>query len=270
MAHPEKKSTETDPRRHRVVPALIVAALTVVLSLALKSYTDLSSTYQTAIAAVGCVSALLLTRQSWSTRLGLNDPASLSGRSVVLIALVVIALVIAAVAGGWVSAHDPDEESHAGDKVVTPTGNNGVELDDGTRAFILVGTQALLTTVAAVEAPPLAPVVAVFVAPVVAEDIADTIESVSDLVDGPNTRTVHPPGHSPIVSPRDSYPDGGPEDSDTAHFHDHQEWTESNQGANMPGSAGNTMANQLSWECLWHLNAPGNVAHNTCGEWGWR
>ena len=62
MARPEKKSPESDPRRHRVAPALIVAALTVILSPALKSYTDLSSAYQMAIVGFGCASALLCSR----------------------------------------------------------------------------------------------------------------------------------------------------------------------------------------------------------------
>ena len=93
MARPEK-SPESDPRRHRVAPALIVAALTVILSLALKSYTDLSSAYQMAIVGFGCAGALLLTRRSWSARLELGDPASSTGRSVALVVLVVIALVL--------------------------------------------------------------------------------------------------------------------------------------------------------------------------------
>ena len=104
IARPGKKSTEVDPRRHRVAPALIVAALTVVLSVALKSYTDLSSVYQTVIVAFGCVISLLLTRRSWSAQAGLDDPASPVGRLAILIVLVVIALVLAAVASGWVSA----------------------------------------------------------------------------------------------------------------------------------------------------------------------
>ena len=110
-----------NPRRHRVAPALIVAALTVILSVALKSYTDLSSVYQTAIVAFGCAISLLLTRRSWSARSGLDDPASPVGRLAALVALVVIALVLAAVASGWVRAHGSDGESRAGGEVVTLT-----------------------------------------------------------------------------------------------------------------------------------------------------
>ena len=125
-ARPRKKGTEVDPRRHRVAPALIVAALTVILSVALKSYTDLSAVYQTAIVCFGCISALLLTRRSWSARLGLDDPASSAGRSVVLIVLVIIALVLAAVASGWVRAHGSDGESRAGGEVVMSPNGDGV------------------------------------------------------------------------------------------------------------------------------------------------
>ena len=110
-----------NPRRHRVAPALIVAALTVILSVALKSYTDLSTVYQTAIVAFGCAISLLLTRRSWSARSGLDDPTSPIGRLAVLIVLVVIALVLAAVASGLVRARGSDGESHAGSEVVTLT-----------------------------------------------------------------------------------------------------------------------------------------------------
>ena len=125
MAVPEKKSPEPDPRRHRIAPALIVAALTVILSLALKSYTDLSSAYQMAIVGFGCAGALLLTRRSWSARLELDDPASQTGRLVALVVLVVIALVIAAVASGWVRVHGSDGGSRAGGEVVMLPGGDG-------------------------------------------------------------------------------------------------------------------------------------------------
>ena len=125
MAVPEKKSPEPDPRRHRIAPALIVAALTVILSLALKSYTDLSSVYQTAIVGFGCAGALLLTRRSWSARLELDDPASSTGRLAALIVLVILAFVIAAVASGWVRAHGSDGGSRAGDEVVMLPGGDG-------------------------------------------------------------------------------------------------------------------------------------------------
>ena len=124
MVRPEK-SPESDPRRHRVAPALIVAALTVVLSLALKSYTDLSSAYQMAIVGFGCAGALLLTRRSWSARLELEDPTSSTGRLAALIILVVIALVIAAVASGWVRAHGSDGGSRAGGEVEMLPGGDG-------------------------------------------------------------------------------------------------------------------------------------------------
>ena len=125
MARPEKKSPEADPRRHRVAPALIVATLTVILSLALKSYTDLSSAYQMAIVGFGCAGALLLTRRSWSGLMGLDDPASSTGRLAALVVLVVIALVIAAVASGWVRAYGSDGGSRAGGEVEMLPGGDG-------------------------------------------------------------------------------------------------------------------------------------------------
>ena len=106
MDDQQRQTPEPDPRHHRAAPALIVAALTVVLSVALRTYTDLSSGYQIAIVAAACAGGILLTRRSWSAQLGLDDPQSRSGRLAIVIALVAIALVLAVLAGGWVDAPD--------------------------------------------------------------------------------------------------------------------------------------------------------------------
>ncbi len=175
--------------------------------------------------------------------------------------------MIAFVALGGISfAHDPDDESQAHDTVSVPTGNDGNQISESERLTIQLIT---VVTVALVQ-PELLPVAALTTRLVVNE-VSDAAEKITDALDGPNQKEVHPDPIPPtITSPeaKDKPDDGGPQSSAlNAHIHAHQKYVEAKQGANMPAAHS---GNQLTWECLWRYDIPGNAMHGTCGEWGWR